>query len=99
MGWVVQDRVSLCSFGCPRTHSEDQAGLRLTEIHLPLMPRAGIKGVPPLPGSGVWSEERRCRGECDKAAQGFSVLTGTSPNTRASLLLLQTVSKKIFILA
>ena len=34
---VFQDRVSLSSFGaCPRTRSVDQAGLELTEIHLPL---------------------------------------------------------------
>jgi hypothetical protein len=34
---VFQDRVSLCSPGCPGTHSVDQAGLCL--------PSAGIKGV------------------------------------------------------
>ena len=36
-----QDRVSLCSLGCPRTHSVNQAGFK--EIHLPLPPSAGIK--------------------------------------------------------
>jgi hypothetical protein len=30
----VQDRVSLCGPGCPRTQSVDQAGLELTEICL-----------------------------------------------------------------
>ena len=42
-----QDRVSLCSSGCPRSHSVDQAGLDLTEILLLLnpSPSAGIKGV------------------------------------------------------
>ena len=30
-----QDRVSLCSFDCPGTHSVDQVGLKLTEICLP----------------------------------------------------------------
>jgi hypothetical protein len=25
--------------GCPRTHSVDQAGLKITEIHLPLPPK------------------------------------------------------------
>jgi hypothetical protein len=34
------DRVSLCSPGCPGTHSVDQAGLKLT-----CLPSAGIKGV------------------------------------------------------
>jgi hypothetical protein len=37
-----RDRVSLCSPGCPGTHSVDQAGLR----NLPASaPRAGIKGL------------------------------------------------------
>ena len=31
-----QDRALLCSPGCPGTHPVDQAGLKLTEIHLPL---------------------------------------------------------------
>jgi hypothetical protein len=35
--FVFQDWVSLCSFGCPGTHSIDQAGFELTEIHLPLL--------------------------------------------------------------
>ena len=41
-GWccfVFQDRVFLCSPGCPGTRSVDQAGLELTEICLPLPPR------------------------------------------------------------
>ena len=29
---------TLCSTGCPGTHYVDQAGLELTEIHLPLPP-------------------------------------------------------------
>ena len=33
------DRVSLCSPDCPRTHSIDQAGFELIEIHLPLPPK------------------------------------------------------------
>jgi hypothetical protein len=40
-----QDRVSLSSSDCPGTHSIDQAGVELTEIHLPLSSGAGIKGV------------------------------------------------------
>jgi hypothetical protein len=35
---IFRDRVSLCSLGCLRTHFVDQAGLRFTEIHLPLPP-------------------------------------------------------------
>jgi hypothetical protein len=36
--FVFQDGVSLCSPGCPGTHSVDQAGLKFTEICLPLLP-------------------------------------------------------------
>jgi hypothetical protein len=39
-GWrTLRHRVSLCSPGCPGTHSVDQAGLELTEIYLPLPPK------------------------------------------------------------
>jgi hypothetical protein len=33
--WCLHNTVSLCSSGCPGTHYV-QAGLELTEIHLPL---------------------------------------------------------------
>jgi hypothetical protein len=36
-GLVFQHRVSLCSFGCRRIHSVNQAGLELTKINLPLI--------------------------------------------------------------
>jgi hypothetical protein len=39
-----RDRVSLCSPGCPETHSVDQVGLEL-EICCLCLPGAGIKGV------------------------------------------------------
>jgi hypothetical protein len=39
-----QDRVSLCSPGCPGTHSVDQAGLELRNLPA-CLPSAGIKGV------------------------------------------------------
>jgi hypothetical protein len=35
---LFQDRLSLCSPGCPGTHSVNQAGLELAETHLPLPP-------------------------------------------------------------
>jgi hypothetical protein len=41
---VFRDRVSLCSPGCPGTHSVDQAGLELKFTCL-CLPSAGIKGV------------------------------------------------------
>jgi hypothetical protein len=41
-----QDKVSLCSLGCPRTHSADQAGLELTERSACFcLPRIGVKDV------------------------------------------------------
>jgi hypothetical protein len=40
------DRVSLCSPGCPGTHSVDQAGLELRNPPASLcFPSVGIKGV------------------------------------------------------
>jgi hypothetical protein len=41
---VFRDRVSLCSPGCPGTHSVDQAGLKLRNLPL-CLPSAGIKGM------------------------------------------------------
>jgi hypothetical protein len=43
-GRAVWDRVSLCSPGCPGTHSVDQAGLKLRNPPACLL-SAGIKGV------------------------------------------------------
>jgi len=37
-GLVFQDRVSLCRSNYAQTSSVDQAGLELTEVHLPLPP-------------------------------------------------------------
>jgi hypothetical protein len=48
-----QDRVSLCSIGCPETHSVDPAGLEpLTEIIC--LPSAGIRGVHHLPSGNLF---------------------------------------------
>jgi hypothetical protein len=44
---AFQDRVSLCSLGCPGAHSLDQAYLELSP---PLPPKCWVKGVSPLPG-------------------------------------------------
>ena len=44
---VSQDRVSLCSPGCPTTQLIDQAGPKLRSACL-CVPSAGIKGVPLL---------------------------------------------------
>jgi hypothetical protein len=45
LSFVFEDRVSLCSPGSPGTCFVDQAGLKLTEITLPCLHSAGIKGV------------------------------------------------------
>jgi hypothetical protein len=42
---VFRDRVSLCSPGCPGTHSVDQTGLELKKSACLCLPSAGIKGV------------------------------------------------------
>jgi hypothetical protein len=38
-----QDRVSLCSSGCPRTHSVDQAGLELRNLPASASQVLGLK--------------------------------------------------------
>lgn len=35
----------VCSLSCPESHFVNLAGLEITEVHLPLAPSAGIKGV------------------------------------------------------
>ena len=45
-GWKVegvQDRVSLCSPGCPGTHSIDQAGLEFRELPVSASLMVGLK--------------------------------------------------------
>jgi hypothetical protein len=53
-----QDRVSLCSPGCPGTHFVDQAGLELNlEIRLPLPPECrDSRRAPPRPAPLVFVE-------------------------------------------
>jgi hypothetical protein len=40
------DRVSLCSSGCPGTHSEDQAGLELKNLPASASQVLGLKACP-----------------------------------------------------
>jgi hypothetical protein len=42
---LFQDRISLCSPGCPGIHFAFQAGLELSEIRLLHLPSAGIKDM------------------------------------------------------
>ena len=47
---VFRDRVSLCSPGCPGTHSVDQAGLELRNPPASAPQVLGLRRAPPQPG-------------------------------------------------
>jgi hypothetical protein len=49
---VFQDRVSLCSPGCPGTHSVDQAGLELRNPPASASQVVGLKACATTPGLG-----------------------------------------------
>jgi hypothetical protein len=48
---IFRDRVSLCSPGCPGTHSVDQAGLELRNPPAPASQVLGLKACATTPGS------------------------------------------------
>jgi hypothetical protein len=48
--FVFQDRVSLCSPGCPGTHSVDQAGLKLRNLPASASQVLGLKACTTTPG-------------------------------------------------
>jgi hypothetical protein len=48
--FVFRDRVSLCSPGCPGTHSVDQAGLELRNPPASASPVLGLKACATTPG-------------------------------------------------
>jgi hypothetical protein len=50
LGGGVQDRVSLCSPGCPGTHSVDQAGLKLRNLPTSASQVLGLKACATMPG-------------------------------------------------
>lgn len=43
--FLFEDKIFLLAPVCPRTCYVDQTGFELPEIHLPLLPKAEIKGV------------------------------------------------------
>jgi hypothetical protein len=47
---VFQDRVSLCSSGCPGTHFVDQAGLKLRNLPASASQVLGLKACATMPG-------------------------------------------------
>jgi hypothetical protein len=54
-GLVFRDRVSLCSPGCPGTHSVDQAGLELRNPPASASRVLGLKACATTPGETMWS--------------------------------------------
>jgi hypothetical protein len=48
--FVFRDRVSLCSPGCPGTHSVDQAGLKLRNPPASASQVLGLKACATMPG-------------------------------------------------
>jgi hypothetical protein len=48
--FVFRDRVSLCSPGCPGTHSVDQAGLKLRNLPASASRVLGLKACATTPG-------------------------------------------------
>jgi hypothetical protein len=49
-GFFSEDRVSLCSPGCPGTHSVDQAGLELRNPPASASQVLGLKACATMPG-------------------------------------------------
>jgi hypothetical protein len=52
---ALRDRVSLCSPGCPGTHSVDQAGLKLRNLPASASQVLGLKACATTPGSNKTS--------------------------------------------
>jgi hypothetical protein len=52
--FVFRDRVSLCSPGCPGTHSVDQAGLELRNLPASASRVLGLKVCATTPGQFSW---------------------------------------------
>ena len=52
--WIFRDRISLCSPGCPGTHSLDQAGLELRNLPASVSQSAGITGCTTTAQLSLW---------------------------------------------
>jgi hypothetical protein len=55
-----QDRVSLCSPGCPGTHSVDQAGLELRNPPASASRMLGLKACATTPGENWFLRGHKC---------------------------------------
>jgi hypothetical protein len=55
--FFFQDRVSLCSPGCPGTHSVDQAGLKLRNLPASASKVLGLKACATMPGKNLFFEK------------------------------------------
>jgi hypothetical protein len=53
-----QDRISLCSSGCPGTHSVDQAGLELRNPPASAYQVLGLKAYATTPGNFVFDTSK-----------------------------------------
>ena len=51
---VFQDRVSLCSLGCPGTHSLDQAGRELRNLSASASQVLGLKACATTPSRNIF---------------------------------------------
>jgi hypothetical protein len=60
---VFRDRVSLCSPGCPGTHSVDQAGLELRNPPASASQVLGLKACATTPGHFLFSSPIYTRGD------------------------------------
>jgi hypothetical protein len=58
--WFFQDRVSLCSPGCPGTHSVDQAGLKLRNLPASASWMLGLKACATMPGGNMFEVNCYC---------------------------------------
>jgi hypothetical protein len=73
-----RDRVSLCSPGCPGTHSVDQAGLELRNLPASASRVLGLKACATMPGKKVlflkrmqnWFWVRQFSSTCESSSKG-----------------------------
>jgi hypothetical protein len=65
--FVFRNRVSLCSPGCPGTHSVDQAGLELRNPPAPASRALGLKAWATMPGLYCCSFPCSCQATCSNS--------------------------------
>jgi hypothetical protein len=73
-----QDRVSLCSPGCPGTHSVDQAGLELRNLPAPAFRVLGLKACATTPGKFFCQLDKITKGHREYTSRSLLSKTGTN---------------------